>query len=330
MIHREPQSISSFAAGDPCAGYYNDLTGVARSWGTPRESLAWLDVFTARRQFVLPVSVVQLGLGAWQLSRVTPGMSASEREICAEWGDVASAVVEWVCTDISDDGLLLYHQPMPHTYHIDPPWASAMAQGQALSLLVRAAIESEDDAEYRRVVEIMSHPLRDHGSPLVDQTADGPVLQEYPTKPASHVLNGWIWALWGLYDVALLDGGSAPTTTLQCDADLPSSAEAFDLGVRALANRLPLYEVDRSWSRYDLYPHRLVHVASPFYHRLHIAQLKVLSQLLPAPGISNVDGGEFAAAAERWSQAFDHRATVARAVARKVAFRLAVPRRRSA
>ena len=34
------------------------------------------------------------------------------------------------------------------------------------------------------------------------------------------------------------------------------------------------YWTGNGWSRYDLYPHPLTNVASPFYHRLHIEQLR--------------------------------------------------------
>lgn len=302
-LMREPQGKSGFVAADPAAGYYNDLSGVARSYGEAHLALGWLEMFARRRQFVLPVTMLQLGLGAWQLAQQGDD---------ARWQDVARAAAEWTVLDLDGTGRMLHHQAMPHTYELAAGWSSAMAQGQAASLLVRAALtlqrpELLDDAERALA------PLLEPGSALVVQTSEGPVLQEYPTTPPSHVLNGWVWALWGLYDVA------------QARAQTPVGAAAraaFEHGVDALVARLPLYEVAGGWSRYDLYPHPISHVASPFYHRLHVQQLRALHELAPR--------AQLAATADRWEAALSRRLVVAGAVARKVGFRLLRPRGRAA
>jgi len=145
---------------------------------------------------------------------------------------------------------------------------------------------------------------------LVAMTAEGAVLQEYPSDPPAHVLNGWIWALWGLYDLGAYGEGDA------------HASAAFERGVDTLVARLPLYETGKGWSRYDLFPHPLTNVASPFYHRLHIEQLRALAQLAPRRELN-----EFA---DRWEAGLDSSLARATAVARKVGFRLVRPRRRVA
>jgi hypothetical protein len=143
----------------------------------------------------------------------------------------------------------------------------------------------------------------------VVETDEGPVLQEYPTHPPAHVLNGWIFALWGLYDVAIAGG------------ELSEGAhDAFSRGVDTLAARLPLYNTGWNWSRYDLFPHPLVHVTSPFYHRLHVEQLHALHALVPRQ--------VFRETAERWESGARRPLARAHAVARKVAFRLVRPRKK--
>ena len=159
--------------------------------------------------------------------------------------------------------------------------------------------------EARRAIEC----LLDQQSELVAHTDEGIVLQEYPTDEPAHVLNGWIWALWGLYDVAQACNDS-------------EAAAAFEAGVDTLVARLPFYEVARGWSRYDLYPHPIRNVASPFYHRLHVEQLHALNDLAPRP--------ELVATAERWEGALASRRARAEAVARKVGFRMLKPRRKAA
>jgi hypothetical protein len=188
---------------------------------------------------------------------------------------------------------------MTHTYEIDAPWSSAMTQGEAASLFVRAA-RGELAA---RVVQ----PLFE--SPLSVTTPEGPVLQEYPTTPPAHVLNGWIYGLWGLYDVAL---SAAP------DDVRAQARSAFDDGVQALAARVDRYDT-LGWSRYDLYPHPIAHVASPYYHRLHVELLRALDELAP--------DARLRAAADRWERTGARLVPRSIAVARKVAFRLIKPRR---
>jgi heparosan-N-sulfate-glucuronate 5-epimerase len=133
---------------------------------------------------------------------------------------------------------------------------------------------------------------------------DRPFPEEYPTDPPSFVLNGAIFALWGLRDVAVgLGDGEA--------------ARAFEAGVDALAESIPRWDTGR-WSRYDLFPHRVTNVASRAYHELHVAQLEAMNELAPRT--------ELAAAAERFATYAASPARQAGALARKVLFRVAEPR----
>ncbi|NYH90888.1 D-glucuronyl C5-epimerase family protein [Actinopolymorpha rutila] len=199
-------------------------------------------------------------------------------------------------------GLLPYELPMGHTYRLDPPWFSAMAQGEAASLLLRGATALRT-SELRDAAIKAITCLTESGTDLVAATPDGPVLQEYPTAPPVHVLNGWIFALWGLYDVAAAGSGQVAAR----------ARSAFDEGVTALARRLWMYGLEGGWSRYDLRPDGPVNVASPFYHHLHIQQMLALSRL--------VDDPVFASTAVAWQRAWRSPRTVAIAAGRKLRFR---------
>jgi hypothetical protein len=242
------------------------------------------------------VSIAQLGLGAWQLRSQQP-----------EWLDVVRDVAGWIVAEHDDGGRIRYGFAMPHTYSLEPGWTSAMAQGEAASLLVRAADALEDERllDHARIVIT---PLLERGSDLITLTPAGPVLQEYPTKPPSHVLNGWIFALWGIYDV------------LHSDPRGLDAATAFENGVAALCGRLHLYSTGRQWSRYDLFPHRIQHVTSPFYHRLHVEQLRALIDLVGRRR-------ELLETADRWDRGLRNPLVRTLAVGRKVAFRMLEPRR---
>jgi hypothetical protein len=273
------------------------MRDIAGDHGSPSEALAEFRSLTADRRVAFPTDIVQLGIGAWQLAATD-----------SRWFEVVAAVSGWVVSESDRDGRLAFEFAFPHTYRLQPPWHSAMAQGEAASLLIRAA-GSLDQPELARAAERGVLPLLSPASPLVTETDDGPVLQEYPTRPPAHVLNGWIFALWGLYDIAAAGG------ELSADA-----ANAFSTGVEALAARLPLYDTGWGWSRYDLFPHPIVHVTSPFYHRLHVEQLRAMHDLDSRP--------VFAETADRWEAGIENTLARAHAVTRKVAFRMLRPRKK--
>ena len=284
---------SYFEPGDPGRGYYLDLTSKATAAGTSAAALAELPATDGFRERANPVSIAQLGLGAWQLARAD-----------ASWLDVVRAVADWLEQAMDAGGLVSYRFPMPHTYALQPPWYSAMAQGEVASFLVRAACALEEP-RLASAARLACTALLGYGSPLVAETSAGPVLQEYPTVPPAHVLNGWISALWGLYDVAAALGDD-------------EAGSAFASGTDALEALLPRYCILGSWSRYDLYPHPLANVASPSYHRLHIAQLGAMNKLSPR--------AEFVRVSTLWKQGAASTPIRLAALSRKVAFRVVRPR----
>jgi hypothetical protein len=245
----------------------------------------------------LHVPAIQAGLGCY------------ERFLAGEGEEWLAAAVEigdgLVARQRERDGAWVHHVPCPHTYRLPAPWLSAMAQGQGASLLVRLAHETGQErhaAAALRALEPLRVPTRDGG---VSALLDGrPFPEEYPTDPASHVLNGAIFALWGCHDVGAGLG----------DAD---AARMFEEGLETIAATVGHWDTG-SWSRYDLYPHPVVNVATPAYHRLHISLLGSLAAARPRP--------ELLAAIERFERYAGRPLNVAGALARKVVFRVRVPR----
>ena len=84
-------------------------------------------------------------------------------------------------------------------------------------------------------------------------------FNEYTSEPL--ILNGWIFSYWGLRDYALMLD----------DEQVRNVAEKT---LKTIIKTLPEYDLGY-WSRYDL----TKRIASPFYHRLHIAQLRVMFDL---------------------------------------------------
>jgi heparosan-N-sulfate-glucuronate 5-epimerase len=299
---RAPQLRSPFEPGNPLAGYYNDLTLEVRA-ADPVDGAERLRRLVADPR-VNFTNVAQLGIGAWQLAKTEPG-----------WLKVTTDAARWLAGQLDDRGWLVVRWALPHTYELEPPWISAMTQGEAVSLFLRAAPEDDSPEDLFSAAGRAVMPLLEP-SPVVTQTPEGPVLQEYPTNPPAHVLNGWIFGLWGLYDLSTMRQGDVISADLAMRA-----SSAFEVGVAALAERLPRYDA-WGWSRYDLFPHPIVHVASPFYHRLHIEMLRATDDLASNHGFEQM--------AARWERSARHPVARAAAISRKVAFRMIRPRGRPA
>jgi len=125
-------------------------------------------------------------------------------------------------------------------------------------------------------------------------------FEEYIVAPPTHILNGFIWAAWGVYDYFL---ATRDTTAEQL----------FWRAAATLRKNLPRYDLG-FWSLYEQSGTRLPMLASRFYHRLHIAQLRVIYRLT----------GEavFSEYADRWENYERSPANRTRAFCYKAVFKL--------
>ena len=284
-------AIGSRVTPGELGGYYMDFRFKAETPSWPPD---WLQA--PDRQ--LHVATAQWALGAY------------ERYLHGEgdpWLAAATGAADHLIGQQRDDGAWPHGMPMPHTYRLDPPWLSSMAQGEGASLLVRVHKETGDD-RYAEAAELALAPFRRpvaEGGVLADLDGD-PFFEEYPTEPGSYVLNGGIYSMWGSYDVGLA-------------LDSREAKDEFERAVDTLARNLHRYDTGY-WSLYDLYPHPVPNIASSAYHALHIAQLRAMEPIAPRP--------EFAEMADRFSEYRESRRNRGRAFVRKSAFRLAVPRNR--
>ncbi len=246
----------------------------------------------------LHVGITQYGLGCYERWLAGQG---------SEWLDSALMAGRHLVNIQEPDGSWLHHEPFPHTFPLSPPWASGITQGQGGSLLIRLHAET-GDADLARAAKLAV-------SPLVRPQADGgvggelggrPWPEEYPTTPQSHVLNGAIFAIWGLRDVAL---------GLDCD----ETRRHFESGLDSLATNLHRYDTG-NWSLYSLFPHPIHNRASSFYHDLVVNQLTAMQLLAPRP--------EFESTRRRWAAYASSRYSRTKAFAWKAAFRVLVPRNR--
>lgn len=248
----EPQPPGSFATFDEVSGYYVDLRQKAIAPLRPRR--------TARGEVAPPgpTALAQRALGLYD--RYLAGQDDTPRAFL----DSIDALL--ACATRSDGFPLWYYSVAVPKYARTAPWLSCMAQGQAASALTRAFLLTGDqqlaeDAE--RAALAVAHFGAQQG--LLVPTHAGPIPQECPSDPPSHILNGWIYFLWGLSDVArALKSSEAMSLFDRCTEALRLRIKEYDLGW---------------WSRYSLYPPASPDLAKPFYHRIHVVQMQMMYRM---------------------------------------------------
>lgn len=149
-------------------------------------------------------------------------------------------------------------------FHIKPPWPCAMVQGQAISLMARLGSLLKNEAYVDLAVlalEPFTKTVAEGG--VTNCTEAGDVYEEYPSTPPSIVLNGFVFTLFGLYDLWCLHG-------------INKAKSLYEKGLGSLEKLIGQYDTGY-WTRYDLYP--TLRLASQEYHRLHIALLDSLSRI---------------------------------------------------
>ena len=162
------------------------------------------------------------------------------------------------------DNHLIWVHPYPISYETRPGWASAHTQAVALQLFVRTTVLT-DDARYAASVpgllRAFSVPVR-RGGLLDDVGPYAPWFEKFadPENQRPKVLNGMLFTLLGLRDVAARTGGMA-------------AREAYESGLEAVLRAMPAFDLG-DWSAYDIFGKR----ASSHYHDIHVEQLALLHE----------------------------------------------------
>jgi len=148
-------------------------------------------------------------------------------------------------------------------YNTPESWLSALTQGNGISVLVRAYRLTGEDVFLqvaRRAIRTFELDIRDGG--ISTSVGDnGVFFEEVAVYPASHILNGYIFALFGLYDYVDLTGD-------------PQIAALIERSLATLHTLIDQYDTGY-WSRYDLLHG---HLASRFYHDQHSTLLRALAR----------------------------------------------------
>ena len=183
------------------------------------------------------------------------------------------------------------------------PWHSGLAQGQGLSVLCRAYKETKDSKYYNsleKVFESFLTDVQDGGVTFTDQSGNLWIEEYIMKKEPTHILNGFIWALWGIYDYWLL--------TSNKDIKI-----LFDKYSKTIKDNIDRYDIGY-WSLYELSNLNINMRASIFYHKLHIVQLTILSTM--------TKDKIFAHRSNYWSEYLNSRLNIIRATIMKIFFKI--------
>jgi heparosan-N-sulfate-glucuronate 5-epimerase len=204
-----------------------------------------------------PTTIAQYALAHWNTYLETGDEKNKQAFIVqARW------LVENETSSNSDVGGWPFPFSVPD-FFAQAPWLSALTQGNAISVLVRAFQLTAEDAFLevaRRAVRTFELDIFDGG--VSAHIGDGDIFfEEVAVYPAAHILNGYLLALFGLYDYVTFTKDAQINELIQSSLiTLHKLIDRFDTGY---------------WSRYDLL---FGHLASHFYHTLHVTLLEALAQ----------------------------------------------------
>lgn len=246
-VYHVNQGAGKVYSKDEIKGYYNDLIEKITRFGRSDNEIPHTIVDTGE-EIEFPIAIFQYGLAAYDIYLL------SEKQDKDAWAKVVSCA-EWAVNNQQDDGAWVTFEYENPEY----PYSS-MAQGEGISLLLRAYIETKDErylASAIKAKNFMILPIEEGGT--TKYNGNKIYLYECPREPL--ILNGWIFSLWGLMDYVKATHDS-------------STKSVLDLSLATLEDELPFYDLGY-WSKYE----DEKRIASPFYHKLHIAQLDVMYDL---------------------------------------------------
>jgi len=162
------------------------------------------------------------------------------------------------------------HKKYQNAKEIPPGWYGAMCQGQAISVLVRAFWNSGKEAYVKAALKALGvfNKSSDEGGIRATFMDKYSWYEEYPTNPSSFILNGFLYSLLGLYDLATVNNST-------------QALKLYKSGLESLEAMLPMYDTG-SGTFYDL--RHVTMKLSPKgarwdYHSTHINQLLVLHSI---------------------------------------------------
>ncbi|GGB60542.1 D-glucuronyl C5-epimerase family protein [Shewanella inventionis] len=263
QFHQE-QSVGLFLENDVYFGYPSNLIDKTNWDGYVDQNGIIKNKLTSGDLIYFPIAIAQKALGHYD-KFIRDGLEDDKCHVIN--------YADFLIKLMTDKGLVsnwhLQNRAVLNNY-------SAMAQGEVISVLCRAFILTSNE-KYLSSATLASQCLLSESDLKLLVTIDSfSLLSEMPNDEGNVILNGCFFSLWGLIDLNRVN----PSKVLTDKVDyyifsLKKSIEKFDIGY---------------WSLYDLNGA----LASPFYHRLHINQLKAMSLITGDSYFLNV--------ANKWSK----------------------------
>lgn len=143
------------------------------------------------------------------------------------------------------------------------PWISAMYQGVVISTLIRAYRMDRDQELLdlcQNAARVFSQSIEEGG--VKTSKGTGSLYEEYPAYPLPRVLDGFLFSLLGLYDLAI--------ETKSSDV-----RRLFDEGIEGLKGTVEAWNYKNKWSWYGSHGY----LCPPHYHKLNATLLAILGRL---------------------------------------------------
>lgn len=209
-----------------------------------------------------PIAIAQYGIGNFNLFKKNGDLKRLE---------IAIKQADWLVENLekNKNGIFVWMHYFDWEYRdlLESPWYSSLAQGSGLSLLVRIYKETNQQKYFdaaKLAFQSFLFDIENGGVTFIDKEGFY-WLEETIVNPPTHILNGVMWSLWGVYDYLILTNDQ-------------QAKKIFDECVKTLKKKLHKFDIG-FWSLYEQAGLRLHMIASPFYHRLHIVQLRVMYNL---------------------------------------------------
>lgn len=236
------QNIGKFIVPEKISGYYNDLREKVLCEKNLLTNQVPITTIEDGSRVYFPTAIFQYGLGAYDMYLETHDDNYKNRFYTA---------VKWAIENQKLDGSwenFYFSQP-------DHPF-SCMSQGEGASLLIRAFVEYSNDKYLLAANKAIDFMLSSTKKTISFDNLDL-IFLEYTNK--SPVLNGWIFAIFGLYDFMLISKED-------------KYINIFEESVQSLKKYLNDFDM-RYWSSYNM---NNSIISSRFYHKLHIALLDAM------------------------------------------------------
>jgi hypothetical protein len=260
--HEEP-SINKNIKTDEISSYFMDFRKKANyDANLDKNGIPLLDYQGSIGLQYNPIAISQWGLGNYNLWLENNSKINYEKFILS-----ANWLLDKLTKNQNNVCVWMHDFNFEYRDTLISPWYSGLAQGQGLSLLIRAYKETKKNIYKEACLKVFNSFTKEISDGGVNYTDnfENKWIEEYIVDPPTHILNGFIWAMWGVHDFKIFFKNK--------EAD-----ELFESYTRTLTKNLHKYDI-KYWSKYELSNKSIPMIASYFYHKLHIVQLDIMFTL---------------------------------------------------